>query len=144
MLLKASGRFVVVPGDARINLDDDFCRYYRKLVLDYYMESPLELQLPKYGAHITVVSKKIHRGVDTSRIDYYHNTVVAFEYDNNILKGGTRFTTYYARVECFFAEFIKRKLGVVEDESFLGLHICVCNNKLIWKNLNNYKTTDSS
>ena len=137
MRLAASGTFIVSAGEARIDLDLDFCRYYRKLVLEYYEESASSLQLPKYGAHITVISKKIHKGIDTEQIAYYHNSVVPFEYDNYILKGGTKFTTYYVPVDCFFAEFIKRKVGIVEDESFLGLHICVCNNKSIWKNLNN-------
>ena len=129
-LLRATGRFHVSDHSARIKLDDDFCRYYKKLL---QFDSPWidEEQLPpKYGAHITVVNKKIHKGLlDTSSIKKFNDDVVEFYYDPLVRAGGKVFTTYYVYVECYFAEFIKRKLNIVEPETFLGLHICICNNK---------------
>lgn len=145
-LLEASGRVIVAPGEVRINLDTDFCRYYRKLLLEQHYESPLEFQTPKHGAHITVISRKIHPGVDTSCLLDYHDSVAEFKYDIDIRKGGSRFTTYYAYVECVFAEFAKRKVGVVDNKGFLGLHICVCNNKgaKYEKQDNKYRTAKPS
>ena len=131
--LKASGTLLIEAGYARIKLDDDFIHYYRKLLLEYYGELPQDLQLPKHGAHITIVSHKIHGDIDTTCLDCYHGDIVEFDYSPEILKGGTKFATYYAPVECFFAEFIKRKLGIVEN-NFLGLHICICNNKTLIQN----------
>ena len=134
MLLNAQGKLVVAPGEARINLDNDFCRYYRKLVMEYYGATPQELHLPMYGAHITILAKKIHQGIDTTCLEDYNGDTVDFMYDHEIRKGGTKFTTYYAYVECPFAEFVKRKVGIIDPPSFLGLHICVCNNKSKWTN----------
>lgn len=128
-MLQASGRLLVTPGSVRINIHNDFCRYYRKFILEYYGETVQEFHPPMHGAHITIIAKKIHPGVDTPVLMDYDGDVIPFTYDHVILKGGTKFTTYYAYVECPFAEFVKRKVGVVDPETFLGLHICICNNK---------------
>jgi hypothetical protein len=135
-MLDATGIFVVSPGEARINVDTDFCNYYRKFIISYYGEDPYEFQTPKHGAHITIISSKIHPNTNTESILKFNGDIIPFKYDYHIHKGGTRFTTYYAYVECFFAEFIKRKLGVMDGSDYLGLHICICNNKSRVKNSN--------
>jgi hypothetical protein len=136
-MLEASGRLVVGPGEVRINIDTDFCRYYRKLLLDATCESPRDFQTPKHGAHITVISKKIHGNTDTSSLADYDGSTTPFKYSPVIVRGGTRFVTYYVKVECLTADFIKRKLGVIDGKNYLGLHVCICNNKAIWKNSKN-------
>lgn len=136
-MLDATGTFVVSQGEARINVDTDFCNYYRKLILEYYGENSIDFQTPKHGAHITIISSKIHPNINTESVLKYHGDIIPFQYDNHIYKGGTIFTTYYAYVECFFAEFIKRKLGIWSEPDFLGLHVCICNNKSSFKNYQN-------
>ncbi len=127
--LTATGTFVTKPGEARINIDLDFCKFYKSLILQVYKNANPLLQLPKYGAHITIVSSKIHGWQDTSELESLQNQRVQFTYDPNIKLGGTKFKTFYVSVVCEFAEMIKRKLKIQEPETFLGLHICICNTK---------------
>jgi hypothetical protein len=57
--LNAAGTVSVATGEVRINLSTDFCKYYRSLLLEALSLDPIEFQVPKHGAHITIVSRKI-------------------------------------------------------------------------------------
>jgi len=134
--LNAAGTVSVAPGEVRINLSADFCKYYRSLLLEALKLDPLEFQIPKHGAHITIVSRKIHPGIDTSELRLMNGMTVNFTYDPDILEGGARFKTYYVKVTCAFAEKLKEELGIFEGDRFLGFHICICNNKSLVKSNN--------
>lgn len=135
--LEARGTFVVSNGDCRIVVDEDFCKYYKKLLEYFEQEKIADFQIPRYGAHITIISTKIHGYRNTSKLEMLSGISIPFLYDADIKKGGTRFTTYYASVKCPFANLIKKELMVVEPSSFLGFHICITNNKAKIKNENN-------
>ena len=132
----ASGKFVVTPGDCRVVVTKDFCEYYKKLILFEGIESPRDFQTPKHGAHITIVSAKIHGFRNTSKVSAFSGVTIPFSYSVNIKKGGKQFTTYYVDVDCPFANVVKKMLGVVDNPGFLGLHICIMNNKSKIKNEN--------
>lgn len=134
--LEACGVFVVSPGDCRIIVDLDFCKYYKKLLEYSGIEEISEFQIPRYGAHITIVSAKIHGYRNTKRLQMLSGISVPFLYSSDIKKGGTRFTTYYASVKCSFAEVVKKELAVDDSANFLGFHICITNNKAKTKNEN--------
>ena len=134
--LKASGKFVVTPGDCRVVVTKDFCEYYKKLILFGATENPKDFQTPKHGAHITIVSAKIHGYRDTSKVSVFSGVTVPFSYGADVRKGGKKFTTYYVDVDCPFANVVKKMLDVVDNPGFLGLHICIMNNKSKIKNEN--------
>lgn len=134
--LSASGKFVVTPGDCRVVVTKDFCEYYKKLILFEGIENPKDFQTPKHGAHITIVSAKIHGFRNTSKVSTFSGATIPFSYSVNVKKGGKQFTTYYVDVDCPFANIVKKILGVVDSPGFLGLHICIMNNKSKIKNEN--------
>jgi hypothetical protein len=134
--LESSGEFVVTPGDCRLVVVKDFCEYYKKLILFNIANNPKDFQTPKHGAHITIVSAKIHGFRNTSKVSTFSGVTIPFSYNINIKKGGKQFTTYYVDVVCPFADKVKKTLDVVDSPGFLGLHICIMNNKSKIKNEN--------
>ena len=93
----------------RVNLDEDFSRYYIYLITKAY-HNTIKLDRPRHGTHLSIVTQKLHK--DRFNKDYlrqYHNQTVELQYNPEDIR-------------------IENDLGIVED-NFLGFHCTICNNK---------------
>ena len=113
----------------RVNLDEDFSRYYIYLITKAY-HNTIKLDRPRHGTHLSIVTQKLHK--DRFNKDYlrqYHNQVVDLQYNpEDIRIGGRGFTNFWFPMDFPLGLKIKNDLGIVED-NFLGFHCTICNNK---------------
>ena len=131
MTLQAIGKINVDQNAGRVvlNLSNDFVRYYLWFIKK---ELWIDLQSPKHKSHITLANKKLHKNVDYRlAADLYHNQIVKFDYDEYAIRGGKTkgFVMFYLRVFSADLDRIKRKIGVVENDNYRGLHITLGNSK---------------
>jgi len=112
----------------KIVLEKDFIKYYKWLVESHTYKT-IQLICPKHGAHITIVSSKLHKEFDRIKLSQYNNQLVSFIYNpEDIRVGGNDFTNYWLPVLFPLGDQIKIDLGIVESD-FLGFHITIANNK---------------
>lgn len=128
MSYSSSGRlFISNDGSVKILCDKGLLDYYKKMVEKRFW---LKTHYPKHGPHISIILPKHHKNVDLNKIKKYNGKIVKFKYDPYIMIGGKGkgYRNFWLKVECPFAEKIKRELGV-KDNNFLGLHLTVANTK---------------
>jgi hypothetical protein len=134
-LLKAAGRFKVTHDFIRVILDADFCRYYRAFFHAYYYNT-VKLQIPKHGAHINIVSGKLHPNADCKKYSYLNGKVANFYYDIRGNMGGFSkgFKNFWLDVYSKEFEEIAQDLGCLKDQKgFAYFHITIGNNKNLIK-----------
>lgn len=124
MWLQAEG-VIEINNGIRINLGIDFCKYYQWL-LERYLNFTRKYQLPKYKAHITIVNPKIHKVYDYSPVAQFAGQLVKFDYS---VDGIFSPVNYWLPVRSDIEGIIKNRLNVIDDPSYLGLHITICNRK---------------
>jgi hypothetical protein len=129
MLLRAKGTFKVTVDSIRIVTDIDFCKFYRWLFVraHYFTKN---IQIPKHGAHSTVISPKIHK-VDCTKYLRLNNQAVWFEYDILGNYGGYSkgFLNFWLDISCPDAEAILDDYGFKKQGGFSRLHVTIGNSK---------------
>ncbi len=129
-MLQAKGKFKVGKNSIRIVLDADFCRYYCWLYQRAFWFTK-KLQTPLHGAHIGVISEKIHKR-DCSDYLYLNGREVLFEYDYMGNYGGFSkgFLNLWFDVSCKDAEDILREFNLhKKTDGFALIHITIGNTK---------------
>lgn len=113
----------------RVNLDEDFSRYYLWLIHRYYFNC-IKLDRPKHGTHLSIVTKALHSNcLNSEYLSQYHNRIVELSYNPEDLRtGGRNFTNFWFPVEFDLGTKIKSDLGIIES-NFLGFHVVVGNDK---------------
>lgn len=100
----------------RVDLDWDFGRYYRWLILIHYHKTR-DVFLPKHGIHVTIANAK-----DNPRTyyDIFHavrrmgllGKKVKIRYNIQAIEGGSDFTNYYFLVDFPEGDRICDQLGI--------------------------------
>jgi len=129
MQLRAKGKFKVSHDTIRIVTDVGFSQFYRWLFIraHYFTQN---LQIPKHGSHVTVISPKIHK-VDCTKWMSLNNKEVYFNYDITGNYGGLSkgFLNFWFDIKCPEAEAILDDYGFKKQDGFSLLHITIGNNK---------------
>lgn len=107
MNYKCKGTLYYYPKWLIIIIDGDIAEYYRRLV--YLSNKRLNLQHPKHGAHITVISGKYEDVSKHSCWNKYERKEIEFNYSIDI---GTDGRYYWLPVECQRIEEIRIELGL--------------------------------
>lgn len=110
-----------------VDLSKDFIPYYLWL---FKKENWINLHSPMHNGHITLANRKLHVNADYAQAaEVYHGQKVSFQYDPNLIRGGRTkgFTMYYLRVFSKELDDIKRKLKIVDNAGYRGLHITLGN-----------------
>jgi hypothetical protein len=125
--VKRTGIVRVEENRMVINLENDLVLYYRWIIENHHYKT-VRFQTPAYGAHITILNRKIHGSkYNYNHLKKYHKKEVEFNYDPvNINIGGSRYKVYWLNVDVPFADSVKRELNVIET-GFLGYHITLGN-----------------
>lgn len=130
-MIQAGGIVKFGNKSVRIQICDDFVRYYRWFVNKKFW---IDTELPMHGAHITVAHPRFHQ-VNSNFLkakEIYDRTTVNFKYYPYVQIGAgppKRYYNFWLKVKCNTAEEIKKMIGIVDSESFLGLHVTICNTK---------------
>lgn len=130
-MLSATGILSVEPHKGRIvvNVSNDFVSYYNWFITKKYW---VKFATPKYGAHITVANTdRFHKNVNWSKAIHCNNKPITFEYDNYIVRGGQRkgYDVFFVRVYSKELVDLKKKIGIVENAGYQGLHLTISNSK---------------
>lgn len=128
-MLSAFGKIHVNGAKDRVvvDLSKDFIPYY---LWFFKKENWINLHTPMHNGHITLANRKLHPNADYKQAaDIFHGQVVSFDYDPNPIRGGKTkgFTMYYLRVFSKELDRIKRKLKVIDNAGYRGLHITLGN-----------------
>jgi hypothetical protein len=87
--------------------DDEIGRYYRALL---QREHPaIKLNIPKHGAHVTVIAGKYETPSNKDWWGKYEDETISFTYDPEILHKGKYF---WLTIECPRIEEIRKELGL--------------------------------
>lgn len=130
-MLKAKGKFKVRKDTIRVILDPDFCRYY-KWLFDRAHYFTIKTQTPKHGAHINIVSDKLHAGTNCEKYLHLDGKDVWFEYDIGGNYGGFNkgFLNFWLDAHNEDLVDIAKDLGVLKPkEGFAPFHITILNTK---------------
>ena len=131
-MIKLSRKIKLDDTGLRVNLERDFINYYIWMIRRYYWNC-IKINAPKHGAHISIITKKLHKEFNKNKLQKYHNKMVDFWYDPAIRMGGSYFTNFWLFVDLPIGEKIKNELGIVE-KGFLGYHITIGSDKYIINN----------
>jgi hypothetical protein len=127
-MLKSKGILSVEPHKGRIVLDvaPDFVRYYAYFLRKKYWAY---INTPLHGSHITVGNTKYHQNINWNKAVHCDGHEIEFKYDPYIIEGGYTkgFIMYYVRVFSEELERLKKKLRIIENESYRGLHLTIGN-----------------
>lgn len=123
-MLGSTGQIKVDQKQSRIvvELPDDIIRYYSWFVSKEYW---INLQSPKYRAHITIGNEKIHKKINWEKANQYNGKKIEFQYDHHLIRGGYTkgFIMFYLRVYSEELENMKKDLNIIDNDGFKGLHI---------------------
>lgn len=133
--INASGKLVVAKDSIRVVLDSDFCAFYSFLYKKFVWNT-VKTNLPRHGAHINIVSEKIHKNVDCSRFLKRNGEIVKFSYNVEGNFGGFSkgFKNFWFDVESKKMSDIADDLGIFQKKSdivagFARFHITIFNTK---------------
>lgn len=130
MWVKATGKFLVTDRTIRIVLDADICCYY-KWLFDRAHYFTYKTQTPRYGAHINVVSDKLHN-VNCAKYKHLNGVPIQFEYNITGNYGGFAkgFVNFWLDVKCKMCEDIAKDLNTYKvAEGFAPFHLTILNTK---------------
>lgn len=126
-MLKAKGKLSVEPHKGRIvlNVSSDFVRYYSQFLVKRYW---IHMNTPMHGSHITIYNSKVHSKTDWRKAMWYNKKEFEFEYDENMIEGGFNkgFIMFYMLVHSQELVDFKKKIGIVDNNKFKGLHLTIC------------------
>lgn len=129
-MLKSTGIINVQPHKGRMVVDVgfDFVKLYNWFIMKQYW---IKMNTPMHGAHITIVSPKIHSGINWKKAMNHHGKKIEFEYDEYLVEGGYTkgFLMYYLRVQSDEIDKIKKEIGLVDNARYRGLHLTIANGK---------------
>jgi hypothetical protein len=128
-MLSAFGKIHVNRTAKRVvvDLSPDFVPYY---IWHFKKTHWLNLHSPMHCGHITLANSKLHPKADYQQAaDIFHGQVVSFDYDPNIIRGGRTkgFEMFYIKVFSKELDRIKRKIKVIDNAGYRGLHITLGN-----------------
>lgn len=132
--IEASGRFAVSKDSIRVILHPDFCRFYGWLYKKATYNTE-KISFPKHGAHINLVSPKIHKNTDCRKYLSLNGTRVSFQYDIMGNFGGFSkgFKNFWLDVKGKVLYKILDELGIKQKKHEIGkfarLHITIFNTK---------------
>jgi hypothetical protein len=132
MVFESTGTIRFFPdGSVKIMTDQGIVDYYKNRIERAHWG--LKTQSGKYRSHITIVSPKLHKGVNVSPIKKkWDGKTVKFTYDPYPHMGGNPskgFINFWLKVECPEIDEIKKTLNIVESKNFIGSHLTICNTK---------------
>jgi hypothetical protein len=123
-VLETTGQIKVDQKQSRIvvELSADIIRYYSWFVSKEYW---INLQSPKYGAHVTIGNEKIHKDIDWKKAIAYNGKKIKFQYDHYLIRGGYTkgFIMFYLKVYSEELDKMKKELKIIDNDGFRGLHI---------------------
>lgn len=92
-----------------VEVDEDFSRYYRSLLLTF--NPSLKVNKPKYEPHITVISERHEEIVPSKKHLWgkHENEKVIFQYDFNVVLDREYF---WLPIECKRIEDVREELGL--------------------------------
>lgn len=114
----------VTDTGVRIITNLDIVRYYQWLITKGTWGT-IKTQLPKWGAHITIVNKKIHNFSVREAMQFHNLRLQFLYYPEKMYQSRVNF---WIPVDCPEALKIKKQLKV-SDNDFWGLHLTICNLK---------------
>jgi hypothetical protein len=123
--IKATG-WLQIDDAVRIVTNADICRYYQWFITKEFWYT-VKTQLPRHGAHITVVNPKIHKSNDFRAIRNLKGQRVNFEFDPTCLYGSR--VNYWIPVKCPMVKRIRDILKITEYGCDKGPHLTICNKK---------------
>lgn len=127
-MIRAKGKILVDAKENRIvvELNRDFVGYY---IWFFKKHNWLNLHTPKHNGHITLANSKLHPKVNYKHASIFNGQTVNFSYDPSPICGGRSkgFTMYYLRVFSQELDILKKKLGVIDNSGYRGLHITLGN-----------------
>jgi len=123
-LIKASGRISVDKERGRVALEmgRGIVDYYQSFLEKIYW---VKFSSPRYSAHISLFNPKFNRNIDWKYAESLKGKRVSFYYDPDMVRGGRMkgFVMYYFKIYSVELEIEKKKMGIVEPESYRGLHL---------------------
>lgn len=137
MIYESIGKvFVGRDGSVKLICDSGIIQYYKYVIEKANLG--LKTQLPKHGAHISIVLPTKHSGIDVKPFDKYKGVRVSFKYDSDIQfgKSSRGFSSYWLKVESRFVDSLKKRHHIVDSPTYRGLHLTICNTKYILNNKN--------
>ncbi len=121
---KGYGIVKVTHDGVRIITGYDIIRYYQWLINRATWDT-VKNQLPRFGAHITIVNRKIHNFSFKEALEF-NNLELEFDYFPEDIHQSR--VNFWMPVKCEKALQIKKELKVT-DKDFWGLHLTICNTK---------------
>lgn len=129
-MISITGKVVVDATRKRLVVDvsDDIIRLYYWFISTKYW---IRMNTPMHGAHVTIFNQKKHTDIDWSKAKKYHGKKIELNYDPYLIQGGFTkgFVMFYLKVYSAEVDSIKKDLGIVDGESYRGLHITISNSK---------------
>ena len=129
-MLSATGKLRVDSWKQRITVDLswDFSQYYIWFV---NKELKIHLDTPRFIPHITISNDKLHRRVRYKDLEKFDGQTIQFDYDPNLILGGSRkkIVMYYVMVFSKEIEQLKAIAKIKEGPSYKGMHVTIGNAK---------------
>jgi len=126
-MLRAKGKLSVEPTKGRIvlNVSNDFVLYYAQFLTKRYW---IHMNTPMHGSHVTIYNSRFHTKTNWRKALWYHNKEIEFEYDINMIEGGFNkgFIMFYMLINSPELEDFKKKIGIVDNDRYKGLHLTIC------------------
>ena len=115
----------------RVNLPEDFSRYYLWLITKAYYNT-IRFDRSRHGTHLSIITQAIHAAnFNKDYLKQYHNQIVELEYNpEDLIQGGSSkgFINFWFKIDFPLGDKIKKDLNVIEN-NFRGYHITIGNNK---------------
>jgi hypothetical protein len=131
MHVQVSGKFQIQEGFLRVIMHSDICRYYQWL---YHKDiwNTLKTQIPKHGAHVNIVSPRIHRGINLAPVAHLQGQRINFQLDIEGNFGGFTkgFKNFWLPVISPEIDEIADELGVPPKQGrYSRFHLTIFNTK---------------
>ena len=125
-MIKLQGHIEVTDSGVRIVTGWDLCRYYQWFINKEFWNT-IKTQLPKFGSHVTIISKAIFKNADFTPVKHLHGKRVEFIiFPERLYQSRVNF---WIPVEAPIEREIKDLCGIKDDKNFFGLHCTVANRK---------------
>lgn len=129
-MIAAKGTIVVDQQSVVVKLNDDILFYYlwlikRNMVLNDFIHTP------KYGAHVTIINRKIHGDFDHRLLQDFEGNRIKIWYDERLIDRVTTkgFRLFYLQVQ-FHSVFqeIAHAIGIKgKTKGKIGYHLTIGN-----------------
>jgi|GEM_PF-4873386 len=130
MNVNLSGNYVVTNRSIKVKTCDDICKYYQWLFNRHHFNT-IKSNRPRHGAHVGVVSSKIH-DVDCTKFLHLNDTPVDFSVDISGNYGGFSRGFLNFWLDAYSVDFIniRKQLNIHKIEpGFSPFHLTILNTK---------------